>query len=252
MMFFELKRKIKNKVFQLACYLFVGLTGIVLVSILYSLFKRGLSTLDLNFFIKSAPSPGEVGGLAHAILGSLIINTLAILISTVFGLLIATYLSEYSYKNKLSKVIIYMNELLMSVPSILMGLFVYVIAVETFKTYSALAGALSLSLIALPIILKISHEMLVLIPQTLREACLALGIPKWKMICLVVWKVARPGILTGTLLGLARVSGETAPLLFTALNNHFWSFDIFSPMANLPVSIYQFATSPYKNWQNLA
>ena len=247
-----LKRAIKELLFRSICFLFVVLTGIVLISILYSLVSRGLWGLNLDFFSLSAPTPGGQGGLAHAILGSFIINLLAIFISVTLGLCVASYLSEYSMQSKFSKLVLFMNEIVMSVPSILVGLFIYVLIVQRFRVYSGFAGALALSLIALPIITKVSYEMLTLVPKTLRESSAALGIPKWKTTYFIVWKAARPGLITGALLGLARVSGETAPLLFTALNNHFMSFDILAPMANLPVTVYQFATSPYENWQNLA
>ncbi|MDH5487364.1 MAG: phosphate ABC transporter permease PstA, partial [Gammaproteobacteria bacterium] len=198
------------------------------------------------------PAPGATGGLANAIVGSLIIVGLATTIGTPVGILAGTYLAEYGGRSFVAGTIRFINDILLSAPSIIIGLFIYEMVVVNMGHFSALAGALALSIIMLPVIIRTTEEMLKLVPNPLREAALALGAPRWKMITLVAYRAALSGILTGMLLAVARIAGETAPLLFTALNNQFWSTDLMQPMANLPVVIFQFAMSPYQEWHTLA
>lgn len=245
-------RRFQNHCLTVFCGLSVFLGLAVLGSIFYSLVSRGLIAFTPALFLENTPPPQEVGGLKNAIFGSFLIVSISILIATPISVLAATFLSEYAKGQKISSVKRFMNDVWLSAPSIITGLFVYTTVVHFFGNYSALAGALALSMIALPIVSRTAEDILKLIPNELREAASALGMPKWRVITQVVWKSARPGILTGVLLAVARVSGETAPLLFTVLNNQYWSSNVTKPMANLPVTIYQFAMSPYDNWQNLA
>ena len=220
--------------------------------ILWTTFSYGFSAFDLNMFQQNTPAPGSAGGLANAIVGSLIMVGLATAIGTPIGILAGTYLAEYGGRTFVASGIRFINDILLSAPSIIIGLFVYEMVVVSLGHFSALAGALALAIIMLPVVIRTTEEMLRLVPNTLREAALALGAPRWKMISLVAYRAALSGILTGVLLAIARISGETAPLLFTALNNQFWSTDLMQPMANLPVVIFQFAMSPYKEWHALA
>jgi phosphate transport system permease protein len=220
--------------------------------ILWTTFSYGFSAFDLNMFQQNTPAPGSTGGLANAIVGSLIMVGLATAIGTPIGILAGTYLAEYGGRTFVASVIRFINDILLSAPSIIIGLFVYEMVVVSLGHFSALAGALALAIIMLPVVIRTTEEMLRLVPNTLREAALALGAPRWKMISLVAYRAALSGILTGVLLAIARIAGETAPLLFTALNNQFWSTDLMQPMANLPVVIFQFAMSPYKEWHALA
>jgi len=203
-------------------------------------------------FTQNTPAPGSSGGLLNAIYGSLVMTLLGVLIGAPIGILAATYLSEYGRTARLSTVTRFINDVLLSAPSIVIGLFVYTLVVVPTGHFSALAGALSLAIIVIPVTVRTAEDMLRLIPQTTRQASAALGAQPWRTITSIVYPAARSGLLTGVLLALARVSGETAPLLFTALNNQFWNANLNQPMANLPVVIFQFATSPYKNWQSLA
>jgi phosphate transport system permease protein len=223
-----------------------------LAAILWTLFSRGLGGLAWSVFTQNTPAPGSSGGLLNAIYGSLVMTLLGVLIGAPIGILAATYLSEYGRTARLSTVIRFINDVLLSAPSIVIGLFVYTLLVVPMGHFSALAGALSLAIIVIPVAVRTAEDMLRLIPQTTRQASAALGAQPWRTITSIVYPAARSGLLTGVLLALARVSGETAPLLFSALNNQFWSADLNQPMANLPVVIFQFATSPYKNWQSLA
>jgi phosphate transport system permease protein len=225
---------------------------IVLAAILTTLFYNGFTSISAMTFTQSTPPPGSNGGLANAIVGSLAMTILATLAATPIGILAGTYLAEYCHGNKLGQFIRFMNDILLSAPSIVIGLFIYELVVVRMGHFSAWAGAAALAVIAIPVILRTTEDMLNLVPNGLREAGFALGAPKWKVTLLVCFRAAREGILTGVLLAVARVSGETAPLLFTALNNQFFSLDLNAPMANLPVVIFQFALSPYVDWQNLA
>ena len=223
-----------------------------LAAILWTLFSKGIVGLSWSVFTQTTPAPGSSGGLLNAIYGSLVMTLLGVLIGGPIGILAATYLSEYGRTARLSTVIRFINDVLLSAPSIVIGLFVYTLMVVPMGHFSALAGAVSLAIIVIPVTVRTAEDMLRLIPQTMRHASAALGAQPWRTITSIVYPAARSGLLTGVLLALARVSGETAPLLFTALNNQFWNANLNQPMANLPVVIFQFATSPYKNWQSLA
>ena len=224
-----------------------------LLWILSILMFKGFSALSFSMLTHSTPAPGsEGGGLANAIVGSLMIVISCALLSTPIGVLAGVYLSEYSDRSKIAEVTRFVNDIMLSAPSIVIGLFVYALIVVPSKHFSGWAGTIALSLIAIPVVVRTTENMLKLVPVSLREAAFALGAPKWKVSTSVVLKAAKSGVMTGLLLALARVSGETAPLLFTALNNQFFSTDMNKPMANLPVVIFQFAMSPYENWVNLA
>ena len=229
----------------------VGLA--VLIWILYILFSNGLSALDLNLFTHDTPAPGtEGGGLRNAILGSLMIVALTVLVSTPIGVLAGIYLTEFGDESKTAELTRFVTDIMLSAPSIVLGLFVYAIAVSTVGNFSGYAGSLALSLIAIPVVMRTTENMLRLVPGSLREAAFALGAPRWKVSTMVTLRAAKSGVMTGILLAVARISGETAPLLFTALNNQFFSTNMGAPMANLPVVIFQFAMSPYDNWVRLA
>jgi phosphate transport system permease protein len=223
-----------------------------LAAILWTLFSKGLGGLSWSVFTQTTPAPGSSGGLLNAIYGSLVMTLLGVLIGGPIGILAATYLSEYGRDTRLSTVIRFINDVLLSAPSIVIGLFVYTLVVVPMGHFSALAGAVSLAIIVIPVTVRTAEDMLRLIPQAMRHGSAALGAQPWRTITSIVYPAARSGLLTGVLLALARVSGETAPLLFTALNNQFWNANLNQPMANLPVVIFQFATSPYPNWQSLA
>jgi phosphate transport system permease protein len=226
---------------------------IFLLWILTILMFKGFSALSFSMLTQSTPAPGsEGGGLANAIVGSLMIVVSCSLISTPIGVLAGVYLSEYGDRSKMAAVTRFVNDIMLSAPSIVIGLFVYAMVVVPSKHFSGWAGTVALSLIAIPVVVRTTENMLKLVPVSLREAAFALGAPKWKVSTSVVLKAAKSGVMTGLLLALARVSGETAPLLFTALNNQFFSLDMNKPMANLPVVIFQFAMSPYDNWVSLA
>jgi phosphate transport system permease protein len=224
----------------------------VLAAILWTLFSRGLGGLSWQVFTQTTPAPGSSGGLINAIYGSIVMTLLGLAIGAPIGILAATYLSEYGRGARLSTVIRFINDVLLSAPSIVIGLFVYTLVVLSMGHFSAIAGAISLGIIVIPVTVRTAEDMLRLIPSSMRQASAGLGAQPWRTITNVVYPAARSGLLTGVLLALARISGETAPLLFTALNNQFWSANLNQPMANLPVVIFQFATSPYKNWQSLA
>ncbi len=226
---------------------------VFLLWILAILFYKGFSAFSLDLFLNKTPGPdSEGGGLANAIVGSLMIVLSCTLISTPIGVMAGIYLSEYGQKSKFSEVTRFLNDIMLSAPSIVIGLFVYALVVVNAKHFSGWAGTLALTLIAIPVVVRTTENMLSLVPVSLREAAFALGAPKWKVSLSVVLKAAQSGVMTGVLLALARVSGETAPLLFTALNNPFLSFNMNAPLANLPVVIFQFAMSPYQNWVDLA
>ena len=231
----------------------MGLGLFVLLWILFVLFANGFAALDWNMFTQSTPAPGsEGGGLANAIVGSLLLVGLATLFSTPIGVLAGVYLAEYGDRSKIAELTRFVTVIMLSAPSIVLGLFVYAIIVAQTKQFSGWAGTVALSLIAIPVVLRTTENMLRLVPGSLREAAFALGAPQWKVATMVTLRAAKSGVVTGLLLAVARISGETAPLLFTALNNQFFSTDMSKPMSNLPVVIFQFAMSPYDNWIRLA
>jgi len=231
----------------------MGLGLAVLLWILFVLLSNGLAAVDWNMFTKDTPAPGsEGGGLRNAIVGSLMMVGLSVLVSTPVGILAGIYLTEYGDQSKTAELTRFVTDIMLSAPSIVLGLFVYAIAVATVGNFSGYAGSLALSLIAIPVVMRTTENMLRLVPSSLREAAFALGAPRWKVSTLVTLRAAKSGVITGLLLAVARISGETAPLLFTALNNQFYNTDMGKPMANLPVVIFQFAMSPYDNWIRLA
>jgi len=224
-----------------------------LVWILIETVRLGIGGMVLATFTEMTPPPqAETGGLANAIFGSALMVSLATLIGTPIGIMAGIYLAEYGQKGWLGSTTRFINDILLSAPSIVVGLFIYSVVVARFKSFSGWSGVLALALIVIPVVIRTTENMLSLIPNALREAAYALGTPKWKVILLITLKAARAGVITGVLLALARISGETAPLLFTALSNQFWTSDLNSPMASLPVTIFKFAMSPYENWQKLA
>ena len=225
----------------------------VLLWILYVLLSNGLAAIDLNMFTQDTPAPGtDGGGLRNAIVGSLLMVGFTVLFSTPIGILAGIYLTEYGDESKTAELTRFVTDIMLSAPSIVLGLFVYAIAVATMGGFSGWAGTLALSLIAVPVVVRTTENMLRLVPGGLREAAFALGAPRWKVSLMVTLRAAKSGVMTGLLLAIARISGETAPLLFTALNNQFYNADMTKPMANLPVVIFQFAMSPYDNWIRLA
>jgi phosphate transport system permease protein len=229
---------------------FFGLGWLVLI--LGVLLYKGLGGLSLSVFTEMTPPPGAAGGLLNAIAGSLVMTFLAVLIGTPIGILAGTYLAEYGRHDKLSSVVRFINDILLSAPSIVIGLFVYEIMVAPVGHFSGWAGAVALAVIVIPVVVRTTEDMLTLVPDTLREAAASIGLPRAHMIVRIAYRAAQAGIVTGILLAVARISGETAPLLFTALNNQFWSMNMNAPMPSLPVVIFQFALSPYAEWQKLA
>ena len=223
-----------------------------LVWMLWTLVGRGLQYIDWQVFAESTPPPGSAGGLANAIVGSLMLTLLGVVIGAPIGVLAGTYLAEYGRGRRIAAVIRFINDILLSAPSIILGVFVYEVVVLPMGHFSGWAGGIALSIIVLPVVVRTTEDMLRLVPATMREAAAALGASRWTVISAIVYRAARSGILTGVLLAVARISGETAPLLFTALNNQFWSLSMNEPIANLPVVIFQFAMSPYDDWQHLA
>jgi len=246
-------RRLQNQVLLLMSFLALAFGLFWLVWILGTLFyEGGAALLRATLYYQMTPPPGGDGGLANAIAGSALLVGMGTLIGTPVGILAGTYLAEYGKGSWLAAATRFLNDVLLSAPSIVMGLFVYSMYVAYVKHFSGWAGALALSLIVIPVVVRTTDDMLKLVPNSLREAAIALGCPMWKMIVLVTYRAARTGILTGILLAIARISGETAPLLFTALNNQFWSMDLNKPMSNLPTVIFQFAMSPYEDWHRLA
>lgn len=245
-------RKIKNSAF-LGLSLAATLTGLAcLAAILWTLISHGLAGLSWHLFTETTPPPGAQGGLLNALYGSAVMTLIGIMIGSPIGVLAGTYLAEYGRQSMLSTVVRFINDVLLSAPSIIIGLFIYQIVVVRMGHFSAIAGALSLAVLAIPVTLRTTEDMLNLVPPGMKDASAALGAYPWRTVLSVLYPAARSGIVTGLLLAIARISGETAPLLFTALNNQFWSTKLNAPMANLPVVIFQFALSPYKDWQNLA
>lgn len=223
-----------------------------LVWILWETLRQGVGGLTIATLTEMTPPPNEVGGIANAIFGSLVMVMLATFVGTPIGIMAGIYLAEYNPKGWLSNIVRFVNDILLSAPSIVIGLFVYAVVVAYFKSFSGLAGALALALIVIPVVIRTTENMLQLVPPGLREAAYALGTPKWKVILSITLRAARAGVVTGVLLAVARIAGETAPLLFTALSNQFWTSNLTQPMASLPVTIFKFAMSPYENWQQLA
>jgi len=246
------RRRVKNAL-AMALSLAATVFGLFwLAWILLTAFGRGVAAMNLALFTQMTPAPGSDGGLLNAFFGSAVMSLLAILIGAPIGIAAGTYLAEYARKRAIGETIRFVNDILLSAPSIVLGLFIYTIVVHAMGHFSALAGALALALIVIPVVVRTTDEMLQLVPAAMREAALSLGVPQWKMTLQVLYRSAAPGILTGILLGLARISGETAPLLFTALNNQYWSADLTKPMASVPVVIFQYAMSPYDSWHSLA
>ncbi len=223
-----------------------------LVLILGSLLWEGLSGLSPRVFTEMTPPPGSAGGLLNAIMGSLMLTGLAVLIGTPIGILAGTYMAEYGRHSRLTSIVRFINDILLSAPSIVVGLFIYEVMVYPMGHFSGWAGAVALAVIVIPVVVRTTEDMLILVPDTLREAAASIGLPRSLMIMRIAYRAAQAGMVTGVLLAIARISGETAPLLFTALNNQFWSSDLNAPVSSLPVVIFQFALSPYKDWQSLA
>jgi phosphate transport system permease protein len=223
-----------------------------LAAILWTLLSNGVSALSLQLFTETTPPPGSQGGLLNAIFGSLVMTAIGTVVGTPVGIFAGTFLAEYSRGSRLADVVRFINDILLSAPSIIVGLFVYEVMVIRMGHFSAWAGAMALAILVIPVVLRTTEDMLNLIPDALREAAAALGTPKWQIVILICYRGAIQGLVTGVMLAIARISGETAPLLFTALNNQFWSTNLNAPMANLPVVIFQFAMSPYHDWQVLA
>ncbi|WND42357.1 phosphate ABC transporter permease PstA [Pasteurella multocida] len=245
-------RKLKNKLMLTLSFLAVFFGLFWLCWILFTLITKGIPALSLELFLEKTPGPGEKGGLLNAIIGSTLMITVSTLIGTPIGILAGTYLAEYGRYSQLTKVTRFLNDVLLSAPSIVIGLFIYAIYVSQVKHYSGWAGAFALAIIIIPVVVRTTDNMLNLVPNNLREAAASLGCPQWRVITMICYRSARAGILTGVLLSIARISGETAPLLFTALSNQFTSFDMNGPMANIPTVIYQFAASPFQDWNELA
>jgi phosphate transport system permease protein len=246
------KRKRADIIIRTLCILATVLGLVLLASILATLFYRGIEAMSLHVFTHVTAPPGSEGGLLNAIVGSLIQSLLGTAIGTPIGMLVGTYLAEYAKDSWLGNAVRFVSDILLSAPSILIGLFVYQILVLPFGGFSGWAGVAALAIIVIPIVVRTTEDMLQLIPNTLREAVMGLGAPKWKMITLICWRSAIAGIVTGVLLAVARVAGETAPLLFTSLGNNAWSTDLSKPMSSLPVTIYSFAGSPFEDWIALA
>ncbi|MDR2298560.1 MAG: phosphate ABC transporter permease PstA [Comamonas sp.] len=246
------RRKRLNQV-ALALSMGAMLFGVFwLIWILWETIRLGVGGMSLALFSQMTPPPNEEGGIANAIFGSLMMVALATFVGTPIGVMAGVYLAEYDKKGWLASATRFVNDILLSAPSIVIGLFVYTVVVVRFKSFSGMAGVVALALIVIPVVIRTTENMLVLVPASLREAAYALGTPKWKVIIMVTLRAARAGVITGVLLAVARIAGETAPLLFTALNNQFWNADMSKPMASLPVTIFKFAMSPYENWQHLA
>ncbi len=248
----RLLRKITNAIALSLSALATAVGLFFLGAILWTLLSSGLAGMSVALFTQNTPPPGSSGGILNAIYGSVVMTLIGILIGAPIGMLAGTYLAEYGRTSKLSSVIRFVNDVLLSAPSIIVGLFIYELLVVRMGHFSALAGAVALAVIAIPVTVRTTEDMLNLVPQGMKDASTAMGAYHWRTITSIVYPAARSGIVTGLLLAIARISGETAPLLFTALNNQFWSTNLRGPMANLPVVIFQFALSPYKNWQQLA
>jgi phosphate transport system permease protein len=247
------KRKLVNSLSTLLSGLAVCIGLLGLIWILATLFIKGIPAMNWAFFTESTPAPGsEGGGMANAIVGSLLIVGLTTIVSTPIGILAGIYLAEFGDRSKVASVTRFVTDIMLSAPSIVIGLFVYALFVATTKHFSGWSGSLALALIAVPVVVRTTENMLKLVPGSLREAAFALGMPRWRVSLDVCLRAVKGGVITGVLLAIARITGETAPLLFTALNNQFFTWNMNQPMANLPVTIFNFAMSPYENWQELA
>lgn len=246
------RRRLVNAVVMALSVAATGFGLLWLALVLWTLVVEGISAITPALFSQMTPPPGNSGGLMNAIFGSIAMTLIATLIGTPTGILAGTFLAEYSRGSRFGEVVRFINDILLSAPSIIVGLFVYEIMVVPMGHFSAWAGAIALAIIVIPVVVRTTEDMLNLVPNALREAASALGAPKWKVIVTVSYRAAIQGMLTGVMLAVARIAGETAPLLFTALNNQFWSSNLNAPMANLPVVIFQFAMSPYADWQLLA
>ncbi len=246
------RRKRRNAAAMVLSYIAAGLGFIALFWILGTLVSKGIGGLSFETFTAMTPPPGESGGLLNAIYGSAIQTLMAALVGTPIGILAGTFMAEYGRGTKTATVVRFINDVLLSAPSIVIGLFVYELMVRPMGHFSAWAGSVALAILVIPVVVRTTEDMLLLVPNTLREAASSLGASRWRVINKVCYRAALSGLVTGALLAVARISGETAPLLFTSLNNQFWSTDMNQPMANLPVVIFQFAMSPYQDWQKLA
>ena len=246
------RRKVVNKVALVLSFAAMLFGLFWLFWILWETIRLGLGGISVATFTQMTPPPNEAGGLANAIYGSFFMVMLATFVGTPIGIMAGIYLAEYNVKGWLASTTRFVNDILLSAPSIVIGLFVYAVVVSRFKSFSGWAGVMALALIVIPVVIRTTENMLQLVPAGLREAAYALGAPKWKVITAITLKAARAGVVTGVLLAVARIAGETAPLLFTALNNQFWTSDMSQPVASLPVTIFKFAMSPYENWQKLA
>jgi phosphate transport system permease protein len=246
------RRRLTNKIVTGCAIAAAGFGLLCLAWVLWTLIVRGAAGLTLDLITEMTPPPGAEGGLLNPIMGSLLMTGMATLLGTPIGILAGTYMAEYGRYNKLTTVIRFINDVLLSAPSIVIGLFVYELMVLRMGHFSAWAGVVALSILVLPVVIRTTEDMLSLVPNNLREAAIALGAPRWIVIRYIAYRAVLSGLITGVLLAVARISGETAPLLFTALNNQFWSTNLNAPMASLPVTIFQFALSPYAQWQRLA
>ncbi len=246
------RRKARNSIMMTLCMVAAGIGLAWLALILGALLWKGVAGLSLSVFTEMTPPPGDAGGLLNAIAGSIAMTVIGIVVGTPIGILAGTYMAEYGRFSKLTVVVRFINDILLSAPSIIVGLFVYELLVRPMGHFSAIAGSFALAVLVIPVVVRTTEDMLTLVPNTLREAGTAIGAPRWIVIRSVAYRAALSGIVTGILLAIARISGETAPLLFTALNNQFWSSNLNAPMASLPVTIFQFALSPYEEWQQLA
>lgn len=246
------RRKLTNQIALVLSLAAMSFGLFWLFWILFETIRLGVGGIAFATFTQMTPAPNEAGGLANAIYGSFLIVTMATFVGTPIGIMAGIYLAEYDTEGWLASLTRFVNDILLSAPSIVIGLFVYAVVVSQFKSYSGWAGVMALALIVIPVVIRTTENMLQLVPSGLREAAYALGAPKWKVITKITLRAARAGVVTGVLLAVARIAGETAPLLFTALNNQFWNSDMSQPMASLPVTIFKFAMSPYENWQQLA
>jgi phosphate transport system permease protein len=246
------RRRVANRVWLALSMAATAIGLIFLFLVLYALLRNGIPALSGALFTQATPPPGNTGGLANAIYGSVVMTVVATLVGTPVGILTGTFLAEFGRESRLAPVVRFVNDILLSAPSIIVGLFVYQIVVVPMGHFSAWAGSAALAIIVIPVVVRTTENMLELVPSSLREAASALGTPQWRVIVQVIYRAALQGMLTGVMLAVARIAGETAPLLFTALNNQFWSTNMNAAMANLPVVIFQFALSPYNDWQTLA
>jgi phosphate transport system permease protein len=246
------RRRANNALYLALSWAATGIGLAILFLILWTLLSNGIPALGTDLFVANTPPPGGRGGIANAIYGSVVMTAIATLVGTPVGVLTGTYLAEFGAGSRIASAVRFINDVLLSAPSIIIGLFVYGLLVVPLHHFSGWAGSVALAIIVVPVVVRTTEDMLRLVPASLREAAVALGAPQWKVIVRVTYRAALQGMLTGVMLAVARIAGETAPLLFTALNNQFWSTNMNGPMANLPVVIFQFALSPYADWQELA